>query len=638
MNRNSSSSKHRRHRRNALMSVPGSAESELMDLAIRGPVQGVNEFLDNNAVSERDINSALERAAEYDRPDVIHEIAKRVNPGDLGMVYYTALSTAVRSGAEHSVKYFVDNDLTHPMPVDFREAMECPRILDTLLKSQRPNLGNVAPEIIVALGQRNRVDPELIKSVGASAGISEHDSLGTALVASSGAGHVNAMRVLLAAGADPAYSDNEAIIATSSTGNVPTVIFLMNDRRVDPSARESTALVVAVKNGRAGTAIELLRDPRVDPSVDSNIVIAYAARNGMSYFVGELLKDERVDPAANDNESMKSAVMSDDADTIMALFRDDRVDPQLLMDEGTLSLLDAHQINELASDPRIEKTQELFSGATRAGALWTLRKIMEENILNPRLPMLLAVELSDPEAVEILAGDGTLDFSNLMLPQKALNDMATLESILNNVRMDSPRPLSNAMNTAITHNVQWAVQMLLDHVDPGDSHMIISRAISYNNLDILELLLSKLVPDNDHLLVAATDHEASPAIVRILLDNPHIDPTVNDNLITKTVHGRGNTNIVAVLVDDYRVNETLNDRDASPGLMEIINKRRMDRMRSVRTLTSAQKTGDLSRLPEEIVLRIMELGSLDAATTTGGPRGRRQKEYYEKYLEQMYDN
>ena len=65
MNRNSSSSKHRRHRRNALMSVPGSAESELMDLAIRGPVQGVNEFLDNNAVSERDINSALERANHH---------------------------------------------------------------------------------------------------------------------------------------------------------------------------------------------------------------------------------------------------------------------------------------------------------------------------------------------------------------------------------------------------------------------------------------------------------------------------------------------------------------------------------------------------------------------------------------------
>ena len=109
------------------------------------------------------------------------------------------------------------------------------------------------------------------------------------IIQASNSGHIEVVKLLLSAGADPTTNSNYAIVRAANNGHVEIVKLLLADPRVDPAAGDNMAIGYSSENGSTDVVKLLLKDPRVDPDTHDNYAIIFAVKNGHTKVVKRLL-------------------------------------------------------------------------------------------------------------------------------------------------------------------------------------------------------------------------------------------------------------------------------------------------------------------------------------------------------------
>ncbi len=122
-------------------------------------------------------------------------------------------------------------------------------------------------------------------------------------------------------------------------GHLDVVKAILSDGKSDPGVLDNYALHMACDAHRLDIANALLDDPRVspiyaDPTGDRvygfNNILTAACRENLAEFVKRLLKDPRVDPSKSDSVgafALEEAIIRCPADVVSMLLSDPRVDP-----------------------------------------------------------------------------------------------------------------------------------------------------------------------------------------------------------------------------------------------------------------------------------------------------------------------
>lgn len=194
------------------------------------------------------------------------------------------------------------------------------------------------------------------------------------LVIAARTGNINAVRRLIAAGANPAFDNNDAIELAAGYGHLEVVRLLLQDERVDPSADNDKAIVLAAQGGYLEIVRLLLSDSRVNPGVSVNEPIRWAAMNGHLEVVRLLLQDDRVDPTADDNYAIRGAAENGHTEVVQLLatipgmvvgainYYLDKIDWTKLIALNKLARM-TYAVPISANDPRINNEDLLVWGA-----------------------------------------------------------------------------------------------------------------------------------------------------------------------------------------------------------------------------------------------------------------------------------
>lgn len=100
------------------------------------------------------------------------------------------------------------------------------------------------------------------------------------------------------------------------------------------------------------------------------------------------------------------------------------------------------------------------------------------------------------------------------------------------------------------------VKLFIAKENPSKHEWLLKAAVRHRKVDIIRLLLedSRIDPsiDDNSLIVDASTAE-SPEIVDLLLKDPSVDPSVNDNRPVRLATFYGNWKVVDRLLKDKRV-------------------------------------------------------------------------------------
>lgn len=107
-------------------------------------------------------------------------------------------------------------------------------------------------------------------------------------------GHLAVLQRLFTHSKVTIYQKDEALLASSSSGHLGIVNWILQDSEVDPSSNFNSPLQLASMAGHLDVVERLLEDPRVDPSFDRNWILVNTIRTDKYDIVERLLQDPRV--------------------------------------------------------------------------------------------------------------------------------------------------------------------------------------------------------------------------------------------------------------------------------------------------------------------------------------------------------
>ena len=290
-------------------------------------------------------------------------------------------------------------------------------------------------------------------------------------------GHVEVVKLLLEAGVDPTSNNNKAIKYACGNGHVEVVKLLLK-AGVNPSVSDDYPLRIACENGHLEVVKVLLewRGPNgefIDPS-DGEISLGISCKNGHVEVVKVLLEwrgpnGEFVDPLANDNRPIQIAELNNHLEVVKVLLQDHRADPSF-------------------------EDNRLIKYACRSGDIELVRLLLQDPRVDP--------SVGQPYFVD-----------NVPLYEACIGGFTEIvRLLLRHIRV-SIECLSNNLHTACygRGGPELVLLLLQAGADPS-------------------------FHDNLALKQACRDigeRVANPAVIRLLLSDPRVDPSVIDiNIIS----------------------------------------------------------------------------------------------------------
>jgi len=267
---------------------------------------------------------------------------------------------------------------------------------------------------------------------------------------------------------------------------------------VDPCAREGQALRIAAACGHADVVALLLSDGRSDPRARNQEALISAARKDQQQVCALLLDDPRVEPA----KAFQRIIKEKPRNMV-------RVSSYgtLNYDEGSLTA-----ISNLIRDPRVDPSEYDNMALTRASELGNVNLVealMRDERVRPTAASLAAVCYS-----------GNLELLRFSIADERCDNDAKNGALDAAYRMD---------------NIE-AVRLLLE-----------DRSFHLASEDFL---------------IGALYTRFRPDLLRVLLADPRVDPSVRQNAILAAASRNGDVEIVRSLLADNRVDPSSNNSKA----------------------------------------------------------------------------
>lgn len=126
---------------------------------------------------------------------------------------------------------------------------------------------------------------------------------------------------------------------------------------------------------------------------------------------------------------------------------------------------------------------------------------------------------------------------------------------------DANQALSNRDTLAHTLILGWYKM----HNDPEFANNRLQIASEHGDTKIVELLLKNPRVDpsaNDNLAIHVASQNGHSEVVELLLQDPRVDPAARDNFAIRVASQYGHYEVVKLLLQDPRVDPTANDNNA----------------------------------------------------------------------------
>ncbi|KAJ3317385.1 hypothetical protein HDV06_001675 [Boothiomyces sp. JEL0866] len=346
-----------------------------------------------------------------------------------------------------------------------------------------------------------------------------------------------------------------ALVAAAYRGKLDIVELLLLDERFQPTNR---ALRDAVTMGHLDI-VKLLIQKGLDPSVDENLNIQRASQNGHFNVVEYLLDDSRVDPSAKDNQAIRQAARRGYLDIVQLLLRDKRV---------TIKARNYEGIIQAAISGHFEIT-DYFAGGNI---------ILERSTLFEKIAILCAcVHKSNVDFANklcpLLKNCDSIGYPFISRLHSALVKSAKMgyTDIVKFILLETKiTPGYNSLISAIRSGNYDIVDLLLDFaVDPSLSqNEPIREASSRGFSKIVALLLSQPLVDPNRapykketaLTLAVVNGHVDT--VKILLDSPRVDPSVNESMAFREAAKKDCLQIIELLLDNGKSNFSAKQNEA----------------------------------------------------------------------------
>jgi len=156
----------------------------------------------------------------------------------------------------------------------------------------------------------------------------------------------------------------------------------------------------------------------------------------------------------------------------------------------------------------------------------------------------------------------TIDSNEILLHAFQFQKYESIKCLLDRLTIDKID--QRIMTYCLNHNYADGILILLKYkkIDP---HIVINNllewAINSDNLDLVKLLLSyspqstnhiDIVKKEDHAFIAAI-YKGNHEMIKLLLNDPRIDPSLHTNIAIRDACYYGRANIVKILLADSRV-------------------------------------------------------------------------------------
>ncbi|PRP85046.1 ankyrin-2-like [Planoprotostelium fungivorum] len=346
---------------------------------------------------------------------------------------------------------------------------------------------------------------------------------------------------------DPSRNDNWAIFHAAKRGHAGAIRLLLSDPRVDPSARDNEVIIRACMTSSHRSVELLLSDPRVDPSTRRNNALHYAITSGHLRMAWVLLDDLRLDPTAFNNEVFTRALSTRRTATLKLLLSHPRADPAAgdntaIRDINILDCLAQLLLADNRVDPS-SRNNEAIRNACLGGSIELVQLLLEDCRADP--------SSNNNEAIRNASGFGDTEIVRLLLGDS---------------RVDPSAENNEALVEACCHGHQEIVELLLAH--PSVNPSVVNDVISSHKLDLeaFRLLLNDPRVDpsvEDNKAIRSVFSQANQTeIARLLLSHPKVDPSARDDEALRIAARRGQTDMVRLLLEDPRVDPTANDNEA----------------------------------------------------------------------------
>lgn len=427
-------------------------------------------------------------------------------------------------------------------------------------------------------------------------------------------GHLKVVKLLLADGrSDPSCEQNDPIRYASKNGHLAVVEALLEDPRVDPSDRDSEALLWAVQGAHADVMRALVEHSArtVDPAAGNHAYLMWAIGMNNVTVVGRLLNDPRVDPATNNDWPIREAARLGHANVVALLANEDRVNPsavkcvalrdacrlghtevvRILLSQTSsdptvlrnaplrLACENGHEdiVNILLSDSRVRGTQKKNTMLVVAmehgqpGALCVLIR-SQHYCLRPLWIQLMrwACNNNNVSVVRALLEneDSRPDFdSDWAIRTSCENGYADIvDALLKDGRCHPLTQNFICFHSAVRSGCARIVNALINiNAAPSSAQQAVFDpppllvAVQEGHLDVFRLLL-----EHDQFLVASSLIVSAVTqnrieMVRILLKDARVDPTVQGSRVLQVAASDNRCEITQLLLEDKRVDVKASD-------------------------------------------------------------------------------
>jgi ankyrin repeat protein len=322
------------------------------------------------------------------------------------------------------------------------------------------------------------------------------------------------------------FNEISSIYIPNIENNIQVIELLLAEPSFDPNS--NTKYITENNNMYINTPYT-----NDDDRYDYNTyLIVWAAQKGYTEIVKLLLADPRVDPTINNNNAVRFASEESHVEIVKLLLNDPRVDHTAVSFMGNLEMV-KFLLENTSIDPSINDNAALTNAVYK-----NKTEIVRLLINDPRVKLVNSNNITCDKAPFY---SGTMNNEIFKILVKDMQFDPSSEHYISSV---------------ISNNNIEIIKTLLQDPNIDMCKKYLSYAVYNNSLEIAKLLLtdSRIDLSFDNEMIINVSAKGNTEIVELLLKDPRVDPTVNDNEPLKSAVKLGHYDIIKLLLNDPRVN------------------------------------------------------------------------------------
>lgn len=421
--------------------------------------------------------------------------------------------------------------------------------------------------------------------------------------------------LLLKLGVDPACCENVSIQLAATEGHLEIVKLLLSLPGINPAANNNDAIQQAASNGHLEVVRLLLGTPAVIVAANDNHAFRHAASNGHLEVV-KLLFENFADPTARENYAFQEATRKGHQEVVKWLLTIPAVVDYICMNSKNFqnAVMNSHLdiVKLLLTIPAVRKNPQRIHETFQVIEVYgDLNRVLPIELIpvtelaattEPAPPSLLPRKNKNTDIVDKNAKRITTDVANKTPKHIARMDdhhLEVMKLLLADPCVDPAANDNYAIRHAVVENNLPSLKLLLadNRVDPtSHGNYVFRHAVMQGYLGIVKLLLAtpsfrkntqmmneafqkiaiygrldgvelppiKLAPFKENVkkgkrFEKTTMNDHCLEVMKLLLADPCVDPTANDNYVIQYAAVENNLHSIELLLADSRVDPTAND-------------------------------------------------------------------------------